>query len=1748
MGKTSQVKAVKPHSFWLPGFEPEGFVDDGVDMVPPVKTFMPTQVAMVSAAVVHAVMPNLPEPPAVKAEEVFAQAFELSQNNEVDNEEAQDQEHTPSSQDDEVILSDSDFDGDFEERARTWPAFDASRYSPPKTVNERIEKNLQAIEKMLALRADRSAATADDRHTLLAYSGWGGAARLFEESGGDSIMGQRNRLRGMVSEEEFRSARASVTSAFYTEPAIIESIWTMVRRLGFQGGRIVEPAAGNGLFLAHMPQDVASRSDITAVEVDSISAEMLECTFGSLGVNVVNAPIEKSGLTAGGFDLAISNVPFGEHKSLETRNVGYKDFSLHNYFIAKSIDLVRPGGLVVMITSSYTMDSQRKAHREWINSQAEMLGAYRLPSNAFKQLGGTEVVTDLLVFKKRAAPMFSGGNPWSEVVVPAQTLFAEIKGPYGGPVPVDTRALTINQWFQANPQAVIGKLEVTHGQYGRLSHTTKFDGNVDDIAKRLCTLAGELPDTVYSERQVQAVQMVRSLETVMATRDVKPGAFLVHEGRICVSKDAQEWIDVDDAYSGKTRERMLGLIALKEVARDLINVQVNSEDDIELKRHQGRLNMTYDAFVQKHGNVASTANVRVFRSDPDCPLILSLEAYNEELETFEKAAIFSKRTAGKKVPPARVDNVKDAMLISLGLYGRLRMSDMTQRLQKPVEEIKKELSEQELAFVDPENGQWVTADEYLSGHIRNKIAMAQASGKQFERNVHALTQVIPTDLGPGDVEVRLGAPWVPIDTIKTFINELVEPGPAEAQRLEVVYTPEASQWRISVGMKPQYYGKAALNTGKWGNPSRCAVELIEAALNQQPPTITMMVNDKSVVDKKATMAARERYETIKHEFKQWAFRDEARRDHLLRIYNDEFNQIVERKFDGSHLILQGMSPVITPYAHQLDAIWRIVSGGNTLLAHVVGAGKTFTMIAACMEMRRIGKANKPLIAVPNHLLEQFVGDCVRFYPTAKVLMATKEDLSGAKRHEFVARIATGEWDAVVMTHSTFERIPMSPQKTKDFVDQMLDQVRWAMSASKEEGSRSSQRTIKQCEKLIKAVEAKVERALNEDAKDDLVYFDQLGVDFLVVDEAHLFKNLMRISKMKSIAGLPNTSSNRAFDLWIKTSTIMQMRGGQEQGVVLASATPIANSIAETHVMQKYLQPNTLRARGLFEFDAWAATFGEAVQGMEISPDGGGYRLNTRFSRFVNIPDLMSIFRQVADIRTRSMIKLPTPEIKGGKPTVITCAASPELKDYTAELVKRAEDIRNGKVKPEEDNMLAITNEGRKAALDMRLIDPTLPFDPNGKVAKATENIVRVWKETSEVRGTQLVFCDLSTPKSKGFSVYTDLRQRLVDAGIPDAEIAFIHDYDSDTAKGLLFRNVRAGRIRVLMGSTQKMGMGTNVQKRLKAIWHMDAPWRPADVEQRDGRGLRAGNMHAEIELGRLVTEGSFDAYVWSLLETKARFIEQVMTASQGMRTVEDLSMGALSFAEIKAIASGNPLVLEKATVDAMVMRLSMKRNEWEESRWRLDRKMKNNVRDIAAMRKSMPTVLLNSEEVTQAFQAGLEFKPASGWSEKAMQFSDLESKLGTQIFIASRLRGKLSSCVVGSIAGFNLEIEEDFHGPVLALVSRRDRSLYYYIDRSGVTMYDSFGTGTLVVSKLKSLADLAARLEDQIKRLDEENESIVKQQQCPFEEEEQLRAAMLRQREIESELDLDKDQAGLEEATDSPTADSQNEAADEAVA
>lgn len=1698
MGSTHNASNSKQASVWLDGFSIDDF------MVPSVKT----EIAEVASAVVNVVFEM---EASISAGESFTteEASELSFGS------------------DEVLQewgTISNNLSDWTDRKVAWPLIDPDDYTPNASAEVRIADNLKAVRLLRELQGTKREVTNEDRTALLKYCGWGGLARLFTPDGSTrhAMADQRDELESLVSEEEFIQMRSSITTAYFTDPAVVTALWNIVRHLGFEGGRIVEPTAGVGHFLAGMPSELAMKSDVTAVELDTISAGMLEANFGPLGVQVHASALEKVRLPVAFYDLVIGNVPFGDFRSLDTSTADYANWSIHNWAIGKSVDLVRPGGLIVLITSRHSLDSITDGHRKWLSAHAELVAAYRLPTMAFKSQANTEAVTDIVVLKRRETPDYRAsdwvklGNATPEMIKHGQELTTYSRT-YGNRV---ERNRSINSYYVRNPANVLGMLVFESTQYGE-SMNPVFSGTPADLQELLQQRIGSLPSDVYTAKEEDSTSTSRTaMQRYELENYVAPGSMIVKDGRICVS-EGDELLDIDSLYSGTSRKRVLGMIEVKKHAEAVIEFQAKSQDDVELKHLQTVLNGTYDAYVASMGFLSTSANSRLMRSDPSWPLMLALEIWDEEEDKAIKADIFFKRTVGHRNVPDKVDNVKDAMLISLSEFGKIILKDMATRTGMPVMQVVKELRAQAIAFRDPELARWVPADEYLSGHIRDKIAAAQGAGPAYAENVPALQAVLPKDLGPSEVEARMGAPWIPVDVIKQYATELVA---AKDDAISVEFEAQSATWSVKhTNWKIEFVGDRVLQTSKWGTNRRCALQLVEAALNQQPPTITVEIDGKRVVDRMTTLAAREKWQAIRDHFRKWVYQDPARRDRLLRIYNDAFNQIVNRKFDGSHLMLHGMSSEVVPYGHQLDGIWRIVVNGNTLLAHCVGAGKTLVMCAASMELRRLGKAVKPVHVVPNHCLDQYSGEFVRLYPQARVLMASKDDLHGDNRRTFAARVATGDWDAIVMTQSTFERLMLSPAVQQEFIRKMLSEARVAEGLANDSGAK---RSLKEIEKRMKDLEAKLERLAASGKKDaENVWFDELGIDQVFLDESHAYKNMARISKMPRIAGLPNVSSQRAFDVFMKTRVIMDMHGGREEGVVMATATPISNSLAELHTFQVFLQPKTLKKFGLYEFDAWSASYGESVTGIELSPDGGGYRMNTRYCRFVNLPELMGIFRGVADIRTKRMLNLPTPEIEGGKAQTMVAQPSDELLGIVAGLVERAEKIRSGAVKPEEDNMLKVTNVGRNAALDIRLVDPFLPFDPAGKLALATDNMVRIWKQSHAIKGTQLVFSDLGTPNSKCFNVYDEVKRLLTDKGVPEEEIEFIHDHDSDKAKAKLFRRVRDGAVRFLLGSTSKMGTGTNVQKRLKAIHQLDAPWVPSSVEQRDGRADRQGNLNETIELWRYVTERSFDAYSWNLLNVKANFIEQVMTAEAGLRTVEDISMSALSYAEIKAIASGNPLVMEKATIDADVQKFSLLRGQWEDERWALGRRESNLVSRLAYIDSNMANMELDAKLAEKEIASKPVFKPCTSIGDKAVDSlgSGAQGLAGT--FRAHSHRGATGgeSVVIGEFGGFTVEYSKVFTDPNLYLVGPNS-NVAMRVDRPHIN--DLEGTALAVISTLRKIIETPGVLRSEYGEKSNELATARRLMNSEFDHAEKLDALLQRQREIESELDLDKDAEG----------------------
>lgn len=1565
----------------------------------------------------------------------------------------------------------------------------------------KFDANVQAIEILSRLESEQRQAAPSERLALARYTGWGSQPAAFNLAGKDAAWVRRaERLQTLLDGEDYASAKASLNNSHYTPLFVIDAMWTAVMRLGFAGGRVLEPAAGIGHFVGAMPDELVEHCKVTAVEIDRLSGRVLQALYGSTGAAVHIAAFEKMQFPSGWFDLVIGNVPFGSYKVADTSNRPYAGFSIHNYFISRSLDLVRPGGLVVLISSSHTLESSSSAARQYIASQAHLLGAIRLPMDTFAEMAGTHAQADILILRKREGAEFVEGG-WAERCTAPEGLI------HPG---ASRKYMRMSSWYAEHPEWLIGRLREESNGHEEVP-TAVYDGDVESALRERVAL---LPQGIYRPAQ-PAEPALRAV--IPAAPGARPGTFQAHQGRLH-RIEGSSMVDVHDQFNATQRARIVGMCAIRDHARALLDMQLAEDGEEELRPLRSMLNGTYDSFVAKYGCLSTRANALAFRRDADYPLLLSLEHYDEETGTAQKAALFTRRTLKRVVAPASADEPTAALAASMQWRGFVDLPYMAQLLSASEDAVRTALVEEGHIFQDPTDEQWKTSDEYLSGNVRVKLSEARMAGAAYQRNVDALEKVQPEDLPPASIEVRLGAVWIPAADIETFVREELE-----LKDCKVTYSPaagtwsaECSRWTAQQSVKAsQVYGTKRLH----------AVDLILCALNAQIPTVKDKAKhgDSYVVNPDETLASREKLGLLKDRFAVWAFEDRSRRERLCALYNELFNATRPRTFDGSHLVLPGFSQCFKLHPQQRNAVWRIVQSGNTGLFHAVGAGKTAVCVIAGMELRRLGFAAKPCHVVPNHMLLQYTAEFVRLYPHASVLMASKEDLEGDRRRELISRIATGDWDAVVITHASFERIKMSPRFVERFVKEIIHEIDLAARAAKTDDR--SNRIIKQLEAMKKNWAARLEKLSAQEKKDDLLIWEQLGIDWLFVDESHLHKNLFRFSRMR-VAGLPMASSERAFDLFVKTRYTMQLHGNRQRGVVLSTATPVANTMAEIHTMQRYLQPQRLEKLGLQQFDSWAATFGEAVTALEIAPDGSGYRMHTRFARFINVPELMTVFGEVADIQTAEMLKLPVPKLRGGKARIVTSPASEQLKQFVQTLVERAKMIRSGHVDPHEDNMLAVTNDGRKAALDFRLVAPTALFDVHGKVAACAREVFAIWEHTAQTRGTQLVFCDLSSPKGgKSFSVYDDLRMRLIDAGIPEHEIAFIHDAATDAQKATLFRAVREGRVRVLLGSTQKMGIGTNVQDLLVAQHDLDAPWRPCDVEQRDGRILRQGNTNDEVDIFRYVTEGSFDSYSWQTLETKMRFIAQVMRGDRALRSVEDVSLATLSYAEVKALASGNPAVIEKAGVDAEIAKLSTLHWIWRSQRYA-------NEGEVA----DLPGMIASLEKKAAAHKADAsrllpQQKETISVSIDARRFVGAEAVGEALRAVVMKARkeiadhpGRSIERLIGQFGGLDLGLfgHSAETAPALYLAGEAVYDCAPYQTGPGLVAGLLAAHASVPALNEETTAKLAARR----KRLADLQVELTR----PFEHELRLNTLLARQKELLALLDLTKDEAGSHKA------------------
>ena len=1379
----------------------------------------------------------------------------------------------------------------------------------------KYQNNVAAIRLLKDLEAQGRSATPEEQEVLSRYVGWGGIPQAFDETN-EKWASEYAELKTLLTPEEYASARGSTLNAHFTSPTVIEGMYQALEQMGVHPDTVLEPAMGVGNFFGLMPESMQNAT-LMGVELDSITGRLAKQLYPQANITVDG--FERVNLPDNSIDLAVGNVPFGSYKLADPR-YDKQNLLIHDYFFVKTLDKVRPGGIVAFITSKGTLDKQDSTVREYLAQRADLLGAVRLPNNAFSRNAGTDVTTDILFLQKRAQP-------------PEQVPDWVHLGQTADGIP-------INRYFETHPDMVLGTMAWDKSMYGNEWETTCAPIPGIELADQLSEALSKLsPPDQQLLSQKGAVEVQELLER-METADVEARNFSYTEvgGKLYFVEDGER-IPVE--VPATTEKRIRGMIGLRGVTRNLIELQLYGGTDEEIRTAQEKLGKAYDAYTAEYGLLNSTGNKRAFEQDSSYCLLCSLEILDEDGNLERKADMFTKRTINQQVTIDHVDTASEALAVSIGERARVDLDYMASLLGTPgetdsiIRDLKGVIYKNPEAGGGPLNG-WETADEYLSGNVRKKLAAARAAAENdpiFAENVAALEQAQPKDLSAAEIDVRIGVTWIDPQYYTQFVHELLKPPFYLKKDIQVRYSPATGEWNVSGKSRDSLNNSLAYVT--YGTKRRNAYAIIEDSLNLRDTRIYDTVHNPDgttsrVFNAKETMLAQQKQEQIREAFKDWIWKDPARRADLCQKYNELYNAIRPRSYNGEHIRFSGMNPEISLRPHQRNAVARMLYGGNSLLAHCVGAGKTFEIVAAAMESKRLGLAKKSLVVVPNHLTEQWGADFLRLYPGANVLVATKKDFEPANRKKFCSRIATGDYDAVVIGHSQFEKIPLSPERQKAILQEQIDQVIDGIQEAKaQDGERY---TIKQLEKSRKNLETRMKKLNDQSRKDDVITFEELGVDKLFVDEAHGFKNLFLATKMRNVAGIGQSEAQKSSDMFAKCRYLDEITGGR--GVVFATGTPVSNSMVELYTMMRYLQYDLLKSSGLEHFDGWAANFGETITALEMAPEGTGFRSKTRFAKFFNLPELMAMWREAADIQTADMLRLPVPAAE--KITEVT-TPSDFQRDLVADLGERAEAVRNREVEPREDNMLKITSDGRKLALDQRLSDPTLPDDPESKVNACVRNVLQVWQDTEEIKGTQLVFCDLSTPKGDGsFNVYDDMKQKMMAQGVPPEEIAFIHDAKTEVQKAELFAKVRKGQVRVLLGSTAKMGAGTNVQTRLTALHHLDCPWRPADIEQREGRILRQGNMNQTVKIYKYVTENTFDAYNWSILENKQKFIGQLMSGKNPSRSCEDVDEAALSYAEVKALASGDPRIIEMTDLDSQVTKLKLLKANHEGLRYMLE--------------------------------------------------------------------------------------------------------------------------------------------------------------------------------------------------------------------
>ena len=1553
----------------------------------------------------------------------------------------------------------------------------------------RFEDNIKAINLLKDLEREDRYATKEEQDVLSHYVGWGGIADAFDERK-DNWKSERERLRSILNDEEYKAAAHSTLSSFYTPNIAIDLIYNALKQFGFKKGNILEPSCGIGNFFGRLPSEF-DKSKLYGVELDSISGRIAKKLYPTAKIEING--YENSKVPDELFDIAIGNVPFGSNTVYDKR---YKDkFLIHDYFFQKTLDKVRNGGIIAFITTDGTLDKKDKRVREYIAKRAEFLGAIRLPNNTFTGNANAKVTSDIIFLKKR-----------DELKLDVSDENWIYTSEYN-------EGITINNYYIDNPDMMLGKMELHSTAYGYDSTLNPID---EDINVLINNALKKLPSNIYE--QMEFIQNNESdYEVLDADDTIKNNAFTIinKDGKDIIYQRQFSSLVPYSIQDGMVAKRIIGLCKLKKALREVFDIQLRDGSDEELSFAQKKLSEEYDEFCKKYGYINDSANARVFDDDPDYYLLTSIEnkiSKDEEDDKpkYEKGDVFTKRTIRKSIKITSAENAEEALRYSLNNRGCVDFEYMKTLYPKSEEEMIEELDN--LIFQDPEkindfNKGWVISSEYLSGNVKYKLNYAKSINEdnKYDKNIEALERVQPIPLEFDEISVKLGSTWIPEDVYHKFCCELLDIPSWTKSNLKIKYVKEGNTWLFQAS---GLYGYGVKNTNTWGTKRADALSLIKNALNLQSVTVYDSLEDeRRVVNPIETANAREKQELIKQEFKDWIWKDEERRNRLVKIYNDNFNCMREREYDGSHLTFDGMNPNIELRPHQKNAVARVLYGGNALLAHAVGAGKTYECIASAMELKRLGIVNKPMFVVPNHLLGQWANEILKLYPTANVLVATQKDFEKTRRKKLMAKIATGEWDAVLIAHSSFGLIPMSKKYEKEHMERQIEEITNAIERVKEESNESL--SVKRLEQLKTSMDTKL-KSLLDAPKDDVVTFEELGVDELIVDEAHMFKNLPMFSKIRNVAGINNTESKKATDLFMKISYILENNGGK--GVIFATGTPISNSMGELFAMQKYLQLDRLREMGLEHFDEWASTFGEIVNSFEIAPDGSGFRTKARFAQFFNIPELMTLFKEIADIKTTKMLNLPTPKLKGGDYKTIVAPKSEELGEYVEKLAERSEIIKNG-CDPREDNMLLVTNDGRKAALDLRLIDPSMPDLPNSKINIAIENIYRIWLENKEDKLTQLVFCDLSTPKNDGtFNVYDDIKNKLIARGVPEDEIEFIHNAKTNPQKLKLFEDMRSGKKRILIGSTSKMGAGMNVQDKLIALHHLDCPWRPSDIEQREGRILRQGNQNEEVEIYRYVTEGSFDAYSYQLIQTKSTFINQIMANSNGGgRTAEDLDRDTLTYAEVKALASGNPLILEKFKVENELKQLYLSKSRYDKSHIELESKY--NI-EIPRQLKYQKQYLSSLEE---------DIKNVKDLSGDNFSISIKDKIYNSRKDASSKLYENFSilkageETKIGEISGFDIigTREELRYTPVIFIKGAGK----YKVE---INNTDEIGNILKLENMLKSFVNKINTVKEQIDYNEKQLLDIKEELDKPFTGQDRIRDLQKEKLRIDGELDLDK--------------------------